>query len=72
MWDLFLAVEEVPLPPGSPPTGGGDLSPCKQEKGTERSRKAGTGVETFETYRPYLFAIASRLLGSAMDVEDLV
>jgi Sigma-70 region 2 len=29
-------------------------------------------VETFETYRPYLFAIASRLLGSAMDVEDLV
>jgi RNA polymerase sigma-70 factor (ECF subfamily) len=38
----------------------------------EKARKAGTSVESFETYRPYLFAVAYRLLGSAMDAEDLV
>jgi RNA polymerase sigma-70 factor, ECF subfamily len=38
----------------------------------EQARKAGTSVESFETYRPSLFAIAYRLLGSAMDAEDLV
>jgi RNA polymerase sigma-70 factor (ECF subfamily) len=31
-----------------------------------------TMAEAFETYRPYLFAIAYRMLGSAMDAEDMV
>jgi RNA polymerase sigma-70 factor (ECF subfamily) len=29
-------------------------------------------VESFETYRPYLFSVAYRMLGSAMDAEDMV
>src|SRR5947207_8608916 len=29
-------------------------------------------VESFETYRTYLFSIAYRMLGSAMDAEDMV
>jgi RNA polymerase sigma-70 factor, ECF subfamily len=29
-------------------------------------------VESFETYQPYLFSIAYRMLGSAMDAEDMV
>ncbi len=29
-------------------------------------------AESFESYRPYLFAIAYRMLGSAMDAEDMV
>jgi RNA polymerase sigma-70 factor, ECF subfamily len=29
-------------------------------------------VESFETYRPYLFSVAYRILGSAMDAEDMV
>src|SRR5215467_1434014 len=29
-------------------------------------------MESFETYRHYLFSIAYRMLGSAMDAEDMV
>src|SRR5258708_18387476 len=32
----------------------------------------GSRVEPFETYQPYLFSIAYRMLGSAMDAEDMV
>src|SRR6266487_6299178 len=32
----------------------------------------GNRVESFETYRTYLFSIAYRMLGSAMDAEDML
>src|SRR5207302_8811564 len=34
--------------------------------------RGGSRVEAFEIYRSYLFAIAYRMLGSAMDAEDMV
>jgi RNA polymerase sigma-70 factor (ECF subfamily) len=44
--------------------------------GTKRSPHeqvlGGSMAESFETYRTYLFAIAYRMLGSAMDAEDMV
>src|SRR5215471_20516916 len=39
---------------------------------TQERRKRMNTVESFETYRSYLFAIAYRMLGSAMDAEDMV
>lgn len=38
----------------------------------DRERKQLNSVESFETYRSYLFSIAYRMLGSAMDAEDIV
>lgn len=35
-------------------------------------REEAISVETFESYRTYLFSIAYRMLGSAMDAEDMV
>jgi RNA polymerase sigma-70 factor (ECF subfamily) len=34
--------------------------------------KGNSALESFETYRTYLFSIAYRMLGSAMDAEDMV
>lgn len=36
------------------------------------SSKTPESYEAYEAYRPYLFAIAYRMLGSAMDAEDMV
>jgi RNA polymerase sigma-70 factor (ECF subfamily) len=36
------------------------------------AREQMTTMETFETYRLYLFSIAYRMLGSVMDAEDMV
>ena len=38
----------------------------------EVEREILSAVESFETYRSYLFSIAYRMLGSAMDAEDMV
>jgi len=38
----------------------------------DMDRKELNSVESFETYRSYLFSIAYRMLGSAMDAEDMV
>jgi RNA polymerase sigma-70 factor (ECF subfamily) len=50
--------------------------PVLDKSDTIRHREEQPGalkmMETFETYRSYLFSIAYRMLGSAMDAEDLV
>jgi RNA polymerase sigma-70 factor, ECF subfamily len=38
----------------------------------DMEREKLNAVESFETYRSYLFSIAYRMLGSAMDAEDMV
>src|SRR5262249_28996134 len=38
----------------------------------EAARPEQPHVDAFETYRAYLFSIAYRMLGSAMDAEDMV
>lgn len=38
----------------------------------ESNRMSTSPAESFETYRSYLFSIAYRMLGSAMDAEDMV
>ena len=40
--------------------------------GTGAGGVTGTAVEEFEAQRPRLFGLAYRLLGSAMDAEDVV
>ncbi len=39
---------------------------------SELSEREKSMAESFETYRAYLFSIAYRMLGSAMDAEDMV
>ncbi len=38
----------------------------------DSAREQMTSMETFETYRPYHFSVAYRMLGSVMDAEDMV
>lgn len=49
-------------------------TPVLSRRAGRRVQKPGQGipVESFETYRSYLFSIAYRMLGSAMDAEDMV
>lgn len=46
--------------------GGGSISP------SPAAHTRGTMIEEFEAYRPLLFSIAYRMLGSAMEAEDVV
>src|SRR5215472_11706230 len=43
-----------------------------QKSSDKKSTNRGSMAESFESYRTYLFAIAYRMLGSAMDAEDMV
>src|SRR5690348_8823492 len=49
-----------------------DLSHLERARSNQKPCRRMNMVESFETYRTYLFAIAYRMLGSAMDAEDMV
>lgn len=54
----------------APPQGASFDSPLYQKVNLSEAHK--TMTETFESYRPLLFSIAYRMLGSAMEAEDMV
>ena len=49
-----------------------NLYPGTRETRTRSFTQEDEHVESFESYRTYLFAIAYRMLGSAMDAQDMV
>jgi RNA polymerase sigma-70 factor (ECF subfamily) len=50
----------------------GRSQPLPYDDGVQDALNAMTNLALFNNYRPYMFAIAYRMLGSVMDAEDMV